>query len=306
MFYLAHVTKQSPSVKKGGVYFVNEANAKIFSRVAKIYPFELIEKYSNQPELLIVRTGGIGDLIALSILGGVAPKVTVLTQKKHLHLFDWWQIKPTAKHFNEPLFVVKNEKELIGRCSKIGTMIGEDLIEQGGNQNWYEVFCKSVGRGLISGRPLLKSVEKCQIPGCLVVSEASSINRTADPEMLKRIANKFFENVYMANEQHLTTDEYIDVLSKIEFVISVDTSAIHFREGIGLPAFGIYGAFTTESRTKYYTQTKSIDVANSCPISPCFTHLYSPCKHNGGFPFAPCLSNENQMELELKNYLETL
>jgi ADP-heptose:LPS heptosyltransferase len=128
--------------------------------------------------------------------------------------------------------------------------------------------------------------------------------------MLKSIAEGRFTKVVMADEQKWTLTEYLYQLDTADFVISVDTSAIHFREGVGKPALGVYSSFTKESRTKYYIYTLSLDVKGNCPIQPCFKYDNSICPHITKESInVPCLSGEsvsNQIESILINYLTTI
>jgi len=110
------------------------------------------------------------------------------------------------------------------------------------------------------------------------------------------------------NIEHLknyTTPEYLQAVIDYEFVISVDTSAIHIREGLCLPALGLYGAFSVDSRAKYYKHVKYIDVKNDCLFSPCFNHSQKTCSENKG-GYATCLSNYEHIERELVKYLNEI
>jgi ADP-heptose:LPS heptosyltransferase len=96
-------------------------------------------------------------------------------------------------------------------------------------------------------------------------------------------------------------EQYIADLYYAGFVISVDTSAIHFREGLAKPALGLYSSFSTESRTKYYTYTHSIDIKSPCTLAPCFMN-FKRCpvgeqalKEYGSQDYAPCLGEENEL-----------
>ena len=57
-----------------------------------------------------------------------------------------------------------------------------------------------------------------------------------------------------------------------DLVISVDTAAIHFREGIEKPAIAIYASFESQARCKYYKFVKCIDIKSHCRLQPCFLH----------------------------------
>jgi len=65
-FYLMHVKKSFGTFKKNGVYWVDEVNGlRVPTAYADFYPSETIKKYSNQPNLLLVRSGGIADVSTL-------------------------------------------------------------------------------------------------------------------------------------------------------------------------------------------------------------------------------------------------
>ena len=210
--------------------------------------------------------------------------------------------KPIPKHFDEPIFTANSYSEFVLKLNKIGIMQGEDEIELGSKLDWYTIFSKSIGRELIEGRPQLIRPFNEVIDRCLIVSESSTINRTGDGEALKQIAVKYFKQVDVAHMMNWTTKEYIAALSTYKFVISVDTSAIHIREGFGLSALGLYGAFSAQCRTKNYTHTHSVDVI-MCSLGPCFIHGVKPCRLNTNNTSAYCLTNYEQIEKELISYL---
>jgi hypothetical protein len=190
------------------------------------------------------------------------------------------------------LFQVHDHFTIKNYISKTGMMYGDTDIDNGSRDNWFEILSKSVGFEFHPeyGRPSLISLTNEVKDVCIVVSQSSSVNRTASKSELDKLARKHFKNVIHADEQGWTFSEYLHELDKAKFVISVDTSAIHFREGIGKPALGIYGAFSAESRTKYYEYTESINVKSDCDLQPCFLHQQR-CPKITNETFAPCLTN---------------
>jgi len=98
-----------------------------------------------------------------------------------------------------------------------------------------------------------------------------------------------------------TLDNFFEELYAAHLVISVDTSAIHFREGIKKPAIGLYNSFTVESRTRYYKYTRSYDIKSDCPAQPCFIHPNSQlefCPECKKLQFAaPCFSSKTNKTL---------
>jgi hypothetical protein len=105
------------------------------------------------------------------------------------------------------------------------------------------------------------------------------------------------------------TSEYLDDVFYASMVVSVDSAAIHFREGVQLPAIGIYNAFSADCRTKYYRYTKSFDIEKVCPKQPCFMHqtaINQVCEYAQlGSTEAPCFSTMNKdIVLELSDKIQ--
>lgn len=300
-FWLVRLKQNVGAGRKNGVYLFNSANlAKVPPKLVDVLPLETIQQYTNQQTLLLIRSGGIGDLIAMSVLQDIAPKTIVLTQAKHFPALQLWRKPPTMKDINSPIFMASNPAEMLKICAGIGIMQGEDIIEQGGSTNWYEVFYRSVNQPIGELRPQLIQPQAEQIPGCLIVSQSTSVNRTADSAELAAVARNYFHRVDIAHEQNWTARQYFDALAAYEYVISVDTSAIHIREGFGLPALGLYGSFTTDSRTRGYKYTNCIDTGK---CTPCFKHGYIPCKYNTDGKHAPCLTGITDIvNQKLKEY----
>lgn len=278
---------------RGGVYWVDETNAaQVPPAYANFESADTIKKYDSHYHLLLVRSSGIGDIIALSSLVGYAEKTTILTQSKYKPLAAYFELPVTFKGFEEPLFNIEYSKGLDYYTQRTGMMYGDTDIDNGSRDNWFEILSKSVNFEFEPdyGRPQLISLTNEVNDVCIVVSKSSSVNRTANKETLDKLARKHFKNVIHADEMGWTFSEYLHELDKAKFVISVDTSAIHFREGIGKPALGIYGAFSAESRTKYYEYTESINVKSDCDLQPCFLHQQR-CPKITNETFAPCLTN---------------
>lgn len=302
--FLAKVKRNIGAFKSGGVYWCGSKYIRFDSYYADSLPTSLIPEFTDQNKLLIVR-GGIGDLLALSVLCDVAPEVTVITSRGLYHVLDWWEKPPKKKHFNEPIFTVKFPKKVEDYCKEYGQQSGDQVIAQGSPENWYEVIAKSVKRPFLGGRPRLKRalqrVNRLESRSILVVHKATSVNRSAELEAILRAIPAGF-NVYWYDEkrklngkgEETNIQQYLADLYFADFVISVDTSAIHFREGIDRPALGLYTSFSAASRTKYYTATQSIDIQSPCDLQPCFFNQRTCPVMPKGNAFAPCLSSGNQ------------
>ncbi len=335
--YLAKVKKGVGQFKPGGVYwcgtkfigFDTEYRKRNgipldngSSPTADTYPSTIIPPYRDQDKLLIVR-GGIGDLLALSILHNAAPEVIVLTTKSLFPVLEWWQTTPKLKHFNEPLWMVKYPERITDVAERIGQTFGDGDITAGSRENWYDITARSVGKIGLPGRPQLKQdmkpryMDRLGPESVLIVHRATSINRTAELAPILQALEGDSRDIYYYNDERKLVwhgektwpnptplEQYLADLYYAGMVVSVDTSAIHFREGIAKPALGLYTSFTTESRTKYYQHTQSIDLKSPCGYQPCFMN-FKRChvgeqaeKQYGPTPYAPCLGSDNERMVE--------
>lgn len=301
--YLAKIKRGIGTFKSNGVYWCGSKYIKFDPFIADTYPSTLVPPYVDQEKLLIVR-GGIGDLLALSVLCEVAPEVVVITSKNLFHVLDWWEVTPTKKHFNEPLFTVRFPKKVEDYCNEYGQQAGDHVIAQGSRENWYEIIAKSVNQPFLGGKPRLKKalngVNRLKKGSVLVVHKATSVNRSAQLTAIYQALEPKYEFYFYDDERRLngngektTIHQYLADLYFADFVVSVDTSAIHFREGIGKPALGLYTSFSAESRTKYYTATQSIDIPSPCPFQPCFYNKRDCTNRVPEAKYVPCLSMDN-------------
>lgn len=281
------------------------------------------EKFKN---LIIFRYGGIGDLIALtSIVDYFEDKqVYFVTQEKYFPLFDWFEIRPKLIATNKPIFT---KFKFSNNLSNWAEFNGNGVVEAGEKSNWFEVFfgmsCLKVGAEYF--RPSLKTERitdresNIQIlgtgkPSLLICNKATAMMRTAKAStIIDCIPDKgkydiFVHEINLAPGEKVNAivippcsyaDFFLDVFDA-DKVISVDTGALHFREGVEKPAIGIYNSFTTESRTKYYQYTKSYDIKSDCDLQPCFLHENEKLKHcpKGNSFDAPCLSHEFNVSLK--------
>lgn len=275
--------------------------------IGRIHTDTTISKFdpNKHKNLLIVRSGGIGDLLALSDIALSAIdqgiKLAVLTQRRMFPVIDWWKAQPTwLRHFDQPLFNVKR-KSVPEFLQDWGTLRGEDVIERGSRDNWYQIF--SDASGLASkGRPQLRNVRgtntETEEMVLRIVAGSTSVNRTMAIEAVNDITKKWPGPVITNKESSLR--DYLYDLYDAEMVISVDTAAIHFREGVCKPALGLYTAFTAESRTKFYRYTKSINIKSPCEFQPCFLHANTgKCyKAKPEDLVAPCLDPKFNPSLE--------
>lgn len=265
----------------------------------------------NVGRVIIIRTGGIGDLIALSsiakyILDRGIKHVSFVTQNKYMDLFYFFPKDINGKHFFQPII-----DEVEKQTNNIRVIFFEGIIETS-KENWYEIQFNRIGADFTEeyGRPNLEKnikIDRVLSDGCkniLINLKASSPVRTAmitkefidividNVEkryhnykilFLKRNLNKYeinlLEKINNNKIMQIETKSLLDFLKvayQADFSISVDTSLIHFVEGIGKPGLGIYSSFPTYARTKYYKYTKCVDITSPCPYQPCFIHTKKP------------------------------
>lgn len=86
------------------------------------------------------------------------------------------------------------------------------------------------------------------------------------------------------NERVVDTSKYSDNFERMAGVISLmslyvgpDSSGTHIAAALGIPIVGIFGAFRSDVRLKYYKNAIGIDcIAEKCGLG-CFAHSYQPC-----------------------------
>lgn len=262
--------------------------------------FQRAHKDGNFKELIVVRYGGIGDLIALtSILDYFDDKnIHFITQEHYFPIFDWFVKKPKLYRNDRPI----KEPQYKGNYACYHSL---NLVENGHSENWFHLFFKFIGEdnpGEEFYRPALKlqrinnnisNVERLSNgkPSLLIVNRSTAMMRSIKlNDVIKSLPNKNKYNIFAykigvteeaKNVNIIESDNqtfYLD-LYDADMVISVDTGALHFREGIEKPAIGLYNSFTTDSRTKYYQYTKSFDIKSTCKHQPCFFHERPKVKH---------------------------
>lgn len=324
--YLAKVKRNVGKFKAGGVYWCGSKYINFDSFMADKYHTGIIPKFNGQDKLLLVR-GGIGDLLALSVLHDVAKEVLVITNRDLYPILDWWGTPPKRKNFNEPIWMVKYPKKIEHFACQYGQCVGDELIAQGSRENWYDVILRGVGSSSGRRRPQLcdkgpDGLDRFEDKSILIIHKATSINRTADLESLvSAVPEEFAGDICWYDDDRqlvvngeavpgtTSLNQYLADLYYAHFVVSVDTSAIHFREGISKPALGVYSSFSAASRTSGYEFTRSIDISSPCEIQPCFLN-FKPCPVSRSWDkHAPCLGPMNktfikQVKTELCNYLK--
>lgn len=328
---------------KGSLYLFSEYQTNEFnimcmnlninsSDFSKFYEVDWILKpfQPKNKRVFIHRTGGVGDIIALSsvcnYLYDNGYNISFITQvKKYAEVFDWYEVPVTLiDHTNVLPF--KNDVKHNLRINNIGLLQYERKIEQA-KDNWMELFFKPINSNIDFseyGRPQLINDIPHQLKqtenGILFTLRASANIRSIDFKPIYLALEPIIKNVDIPLYIHEVNinkrdfdfikhiqDKRIKILPKTglkqflfdvcdaKLVISTDTGALHFREAIGKKSLGIYNAFTSECRCKYYKYTQTIDIKSNCIHQPCFTHVSQPD--------APCLNKEYCMDMQYNKTL---
>ena len=272
---------------------------------------------ANKTKTIILhRTGGIGDIIALSSICKYLSenKYNVLfytITEKYKSVFEWFDCNIDVKNY-EDILPFKNNLNFNLNRSKFGLLEYENIVEKNLKQNWFEIFFNYLNNidFMIWGRPHLKIPKREHIQrvhnGILFTLKATANIRSIDfkpvylalEPLLKGVDIDLYiheNNLSDKDLEYIKTlkDNRIKILEKCDLsqflwdcsdaglLISTDTGSLHFREGVEKSALGIYNAFTSDCRTKYYQFVRTIDIKSNCQYQPCFIHTQwpnDPCK----------------------------
>ena len=278
-------------------------------------------------KLLLIRSGGIGDLIALSsVCKRLECDVMFYTQKELFPVFEWYERKERVELFDytRPLFTNMTFSELARTAPAMRTAMLDDSVENCLDENWYILFHRILGmevdyefcrphllpptirRGCGNIDPGKRSIVIAHRASATMRSMAFEsvytglVNNIGDEncDIYVHHCNLTREDAEFIKERDdgrikivraAGVAEYLRDLFEASLVISVDSAAIHFREGVEKPAIAIYASFTKASRTAYYKHTFSFDVESPCEEQPCFLH-YITMRMIGTMRIINCLN----------------
>jgi hypothetical protein len=292
--------------------------------------FKKATKKSDFKNMIIFRFGGMGDLIALSsIIDYFDCNTHFVTDKRFFPIFDWFENKPILYSTKESLFT--NFKKSGIKYISWAKFQGEGIIETGHNKNWFELFFDFVeennpGKEFLRPQLITERINnnKSNIQkyssgrkSILIANKATTMIRTCHvSDIFNSIPDKKDYDIFVHENNIIESDRDIEGLTiipktdfktflldcyDVDMLISVDTGALHFREGINKPAIGLYNSFTTDSRTKHYQYTKSFDIKSECDLQPCFIHendFIKSCPSGDSKMFAaPCFDSKHNKTL---------
>lgn len=298
-------------------------------------------QYGEKATMLFTHIGGgIGDMIAFSAIPAFLSryKIKVHTDTRFVPVFQWFTHPILLAGWSDPIVKDFTAENRLVRYKYLRRLALEYSAIEGREKNWYEGFFQRIGISDVPDeykRPHLNKTRPSITPTRLRRGSVIICHR-ASCQMRSSTLEDFYIPVRAAyprrpiyvNETDLTESdrEYagknkIHILPKssieqflldlfdADMVITTDSAAIHFREGIEKPCLCALAATTVESRTLYHLHTRSFNVRSDCPYEPCFIHELKKnmvCKNaSEGDRVARCQTGESfreQLYENLKNY----
>lgn len=141
---------------------------------------------------------------------------------------------------------------------------------------------KIVGLGLKASHIIRSIVPKTlhEIMGLLIQNDirVALIGSKDDAEIANLLP---FSNHPLVIHCYKHSEDYRDAIAQISLVdglIGPDSSPIHIAASFRKPIVGLFGAFPSELRIKYYIGATGMDA--KLPCSPCFMHGISACDYS--------------------------
>jgi ADP-heptose:LPS heptosyltransferase len=204
--------------------------------------FKKAVKNGNFKNLLIIRSGGIGDIIALtSIIDFFSDSnIHFVTQKIYFDLFEWFEIKPKLYSFENPFITGYKSTDALTRFSNWARFQAEGVIENGHDRNWMELFFSFINENepdINFLRPQLKEERINDLPSniqtfqkksksLLICNKATAMMRTCHltdivEALPERVLNQYDLFAYKDN---LSTEDLknIDSINKKAKIIVIE------------------------------------------------------------------------------------
>jgi len=249
---------------------------------------------------------GIGDILALSALTEYLSEYEIQVhapRNKHV-LFEWFKTPVDVLDYFRPIandyFTRQGFKNKM--YNKWHRLVIENAAIEARELCWYDAHFRRIGMSAAPdgfNRPQLR-IDRLTDQPSLLKGKSVLICHRASCQMRSSKLKDFYEPIRKVYPDHqlyvhevdLTdTDkrfieqvqdililpksnlhDYLVNLYDADMVVTTDTGAIHFREGVERPALGVFAAMTTGSRTSGYKFTRSFNVKSSCEHQPCFIH----------------------------------
>ena len=247
--------------------------------------------------------GGIGDVLAFSVIPAYLHNylIRVFTEERFAPAYRWFTHSVDVRGFYKPIVTDWTQENRLTRYKYLRRLNLEFAAIESHEKNWYDGFFRRIGMDeapVDFRRPLLKqnriddSQQRLAKNSVLICHRSSCQMRSSRLEDFYTPVKERWPNrpIYV-HEQDLTDDDrtyingkniriipkcsihdYLLNLYDAGMVVTTDSSATHFREGVCKPCLTAMAAMTVESRTKYYRHTLSFDIKSDCPHQPCFIH----------------------------------
>lgn len=156
---------------------------------------------------IILRTGGIGDLIALSSISYYIPMLLdikhdilkFVSQEKYKAVFPWFKERVQFISYFSPINKVKyNSIVDLNRIKKTTRPVYFEGIIESSKENWFNIQYENVGVSDFKeeyGRPILKTERIYNDPSNIDISKKSIL---VNPRSTAIIRSMRFEDIYMA------------------------------------------------------------------------------------------------------------
>ena len=297
------------------------------------------EKCNN---ILIIVGGGIGDIMAYSALckylNEKGKKVYFATQKKYFDVLKWFQTPVEILDVEKPIFRDFSLSNRISKYNKWRRIFTELIIPKHNESDWFEVIFAYAGIEKIEDsylRPQLqtnrltrkksnidkkhKSLLICNQSSCMMRNiEFYEIFKALPDEVKAEYKIYAYRNNISAKDDELvrrstlfdevkfitspTLSDFLNDLYDATEVITVDSAAVHFREGIGKKCLAMYNSFDKDCRTKYYKYITAVNIKSECDKQPCFKHELNEgdlCEKVKKWQYsAPCFRSESNKFLQ--------
>lgn len=268
-----------------------------------------IDKKCNN--VLIICGGGIGDIIAYSALCKYlhekGKNVHFATQKKYFDILKWFQTPVDILDVNGVLFSDFSMQNRIGKYSTWRRVITEYIVHANNQFDWFEVIYAYSGIDEIDSKYLRPQLSKKRltkkqsnidkkVKTLLICNQSSCMMRNIEFDEIYRaipenVKKKYYiyayeDNLSGTDTMNKFTGKYQDVhfilapalsdflndLYNATDVITVDSAAVHFREGINKRCLALFNSFDKSCRTSYYKHITAVNVKSECDKQPCYKH----------------------------------
>ncbi len=308
-------------------------------------PDELLKIYNDKTDkdiknILLILGGGIGDIIAYSaVLKYLKDKnVYFATQKQYFPVLDWYEVKPYKVIDIKDAILTDYTFKNKFKYAKWRRIKSEFVVVMNNEIDWMDVIFGYIGVSEIDRemlRPQLRikevvsNIDKSK-KTLLICNQSSCMMRNIefdeiysalsdeikseyqlyayDNALSQQDTERMFEGKYNDVKFIFAKDtgDFLNDIYDATDVITVDSAATHFREGVNKRCLTLYNSFRAEYRMRYYQYGIGANFKSDCEFQPCFKHELIKgefCKNVKKWQYsAPCFRSDYNKNLreELK------